>query len=444
MSTAVVVGSGVVGLLSAILLKRNYDQVLLIEKAKTCGGLLSSINHEGYNYDFGTHVPTLTNNEKLDEILFGDQATRDKYWQKHEYLITENYFSGQWNENTALIDARSLPEEDYKKGLYELLHQGKMSNSDEAFQYCSESFGKTFTDLLFRPTMKKFTGAELEDLDKMAIRFFGLERIVCLTPEISNKLKELESFDDRLGFHNSNDKLPPAPHMYPKGDVGVGYWIDFLVESAKKAGVEIINENSVTKISHENRKIQTITTEDKKVIEIDHLVWTVPPFLAFKASGLSLKLKPPTLRTTSLFHFSFDKPLLKQKSLYLWCFDEKFKSFRITLYPNIRLEDSHQNQFGLTVEVLSTQEEAEKLAEQDILQELVQMDIVNADHKALHSKKMVLPNTFPVPDHDFRANVIKQANFLNDSFSNFSLLGRHSGKSWFVNEVVNEVYQALT
>ena len=71
-------------------------------------------------------------------------------------------------------------------------------------------------------------------------------------------------------------------------------------------------------------------------LDCDLLVWTIPPILALNAAGIKIKTERPKLRTTSLFHYCIDKKeILIKDAFYVWCMDKAFKSYRITLYPNL-------------------------------------------------------------------------------------------------------------
>ena len=56
-----------------------------------------------------------------------------------------------------------------------------------------------------------------------------------------------------------------------------------------------------------NKIITSIESSELGKIDCDFLIWTIPPILALKAAGIKHNSSPPTLRTSSLFHFSINK-----------------------------------------------------------------------------------------------------------------------------------------
>ncbi len=53
---AIVVGGGIAGLTSAVYLARDGKKVVLIEKNKECGGLVSTFAHNGYHFEGGVRA----------------------------------------------------------------------------------------------------------------------------------------------------------------------------------------------------------------------------------------------------------------------------------------------------------------------------------------------------------------------------------------------------
>lgn len=52
----VVVGGGIAGLTSTAYLARTGQKVVLIEKNRECGGLVSTFSHNGFHFDAGVRA----------------------------------------------------------------------------------------------------------------------------------------------------------------------------------------------------------------------------------------------------------------------------------------------------------------------------------------------------------------------------------------------------
>ena len=117
--TVIVVGSGIAGILSALLLKRKFGKVYLIEQKDHLGGLLYSYKTEGGEFDYGTHFLRDTGVSELDEILFEDMSSEK--WLILGNLKAGNYFCSTLNEKSPFVDTRLLPEEMYHKWMMQLL-----------------------------------------------------------------------------------------------------------------------------------------------------------------------------------------------------------------------------------------------------------------------------------------------------------------------------------
>jgi protoporphyrinogen oxidase len=67
----IVVGGGISGILSALLLAKTHSNVVLIERETKIGGLLSSVTSPaGDSFDYGTHYLIDTGIEEIDSLLF--------------------------------------------------------------------------------------------------------------------------------------------------------------------------------------------------------------------------------------------------------------------------------------------------------------------------------------------------------------------------------------
>lgn len=442
MTTAIVVGGGIGGIVSALLLKRHYDNVLLVERAAVPGGLLrTSHTRDGLSFDFGTHFIATTGLDDLDELLFDFVNAED--WYEFDYLKAGHYHGGLLNGNSTFIDARSLPRQTYLEGLEQML---LATPSDETpvnlEQQLDDTYGVIFRTQLFTPVLQKLFGVEPQQLAPDAHLLFGLQRLLILSADASRELKNLPRYDQCIAFHQLDEGVNQASVFYPRHG-GIGRWIDGLTEKLSAAGVEMLTGHFVQGVSHQNGQIDSITLDDGRHLDCNQLVWTVPPFLLAKAADLDVPMHAPQLRHTRLFHFIFDRPFTTDLH-YLYVHDPAMSAFRVTLYSNVAGQD-HDPEHGYhcTVEVLSDGKEDASLLSERIHNELIAMGLVSEDAVCRYINNEALAAGFPVLSQEFVAAGKQQADCLTRQLNNLHLLGKSSGSAFFMNDVLREVYDAL-
>jgi len=460
MEKCIVVGGGLCGLFSAILLADKFSQVTLIEANDTCGGLLKSIKDEsGVIYDQGTHIPNTTMVPEIDDILFGPEQNRAKLWNNLGPLKTGNFFAGSWDLTTQIIDTRKLPQEQYQQGVVELLARTKISNSPAIVDYLTETIGPTFTQTIAAPLYKKLYGSDI-DLSQLVTNssasYFGLTRVLALSAEVSTKLKELPAFDSKLAYHHeqdyfdriARDNTPECTYYYPKEGQGVQFWIEYLVAQAKAKGVIFLTNETISNISHVDNKITKVTLKNKnEELPCDFLYWSAPPTIALVAAGIAPykdeNATKPVFKTANIFHFTFDKPITNSDSHYLWNWDLSAKSYRVTLFPNLRIDSTDNRTYNLSIEALSNADDYDSITAEMMLTELIQMGLILPDAKVVTSLRQTIHNTFPVPTFAFTKSVSENYNKLNNQFDNIIISGRFSGKQWFHGDVIKAAYDAI-
>ena len=448
---AIVVGGGIAGILSAILLKRKYDEVDLIELDSQLGGLLKSFTNErGQSFDQGSHFLRRTGISELDAILYdtpGNVLDEKKWFTLHN-LKGGGFYRGELNSDTPFLDARRLPEDVYQKGFEELLamprpedHRVDFQNLDEQLRHL---FGSVFTDELFTPILRdKFYGKELSDLTPDSHWLFGLSRIIASDSKKVRELKKSASLDRILAFHSSSEGGSGEGSFYPR-EGGVGSWIIDLQTTLSKLGVKVRTGQFVQKIEHETGNIRSLTLSDSTRLNCDELVWTIPTFHCMRAAGLQYETQsgPPSRLVTSLFHLSFDRNFLTDVQ-YIQCHDPEFATSRVTLYSNFQ-SGQGLSEYHLTVEVNTLEQPDLERLEKRVIKELGDMHAIPRDARTLYRKSELLTGGFPVPTHEFVRTSTNQLNFVSESLKNVRFLGKGRGSAFFMHDVLVEVYKTLS
>jgi protoporphyrinogen oxidase len=447
--TAVVVGGGVVGIVASILLSEKFSKVLLIEGADACGGLLKTVQDDaGVHYDIGTHFPGTTNEEGLDQLLFGSAEEMERDYNTFSELRTGSYFNGKWNPENPTVDARFLPEDLYRSGVSELLEIDNDSEAPDLLTFLYETIGPTFTDHIALPVVKKLYGIDPSKLSsRSSVGYFGVNRLIMLNSSVTNQLKKLPVYDKKLGFHTARDhqdylketQAKRQLYLYPKDNKGVSLWVDRLLEKARDAGVQIMTSARITKILHENQRIKGLMLQSMDApIECDFVCWTIPVAMALRLADIKVETPPPQLKTAAIFHYSYDSGLVNRQHHYVWNWDPTFHSFRITLYQNMMSNCDIGGK--LSAEVLTDPQTADQLTLEEIDGEIRRMGLVSIDAKVTSALKQVIHNTFPIPSLDFAENTKKINAAASKQFGNMMVAGRNSGDLWFQGDVLRDIY----
>ena len=455
MKDCIVVGGGLCGLFSAILLADKCDSVTLIESAENCGGLLKSVtDNNNVVYDQGTHIPNTTGHQAIDDILFGDATFIKENWLTINDLPSGSFFNGHWNLANQSVDIRHLPEQNYKQAVFELVSQDQPSDAENIEDYLRETLGNTITDKVSLPIVAKLYGNNVDahQLQRQSsVNYFGITRVLALGEESSKALKSSAVFDNKLSFHNQEDydaqlrqqNISKPTYYYPKNGQGIEFWVEHLLNQAKAKGVNIITSEFVSQIAHQQGKVTEITLgKSKQCLPCDLLYWSAPPVFGLKAAGMQASAHKAEFRTANIFYFNFDKPLTNQVAPFLWNWHPSHKTFRITLYPNLREQDN--GHYNMSVEVVSAPEEANDITEEMILQEIQEMGLIAKGSTLTSSYRQTINNTFPVPTFDFAKATTENYLAFTEQFDNVIVSGRFSGKQWFHADVLTSAYQEIS
>lgn len=442
MNTAVVVGGGITGILSALMLKDHVENVYLIEKEEKCGGLLRSVqNEQEINFDLGTHIPAETLVSGVDHYLFNGMENGE--WNVIPLLEVGNVFCGKLYDKSQYVYTPFLPQEKYEKGLVELLScTNEQVNSDNLLNYATEYYGATFTQEIFAPLMRKLLGENLDNLHTSALHLFSYTRLIPGEAELARNLKSSPVYDKKLAYTSFLEGVAGQRKFYPKQRKGVELWVNYLIEKALTKGIKILLNSYVQDVEVENDKIKSVVLQNGETLETDFIVWTTTPAILMKLAKINVPSAPPAFRKMTLHNYVFDKPFLTNNH-YVYCSDEDVKAFRITLYPNISPQIEQEAPFNCTVEVL-TEQDVDVVAINDIvIEELKAIGIVDKEAKTLYKDFIEINHGFPILTNEFIQAVQTQKETVERHLENVMLVGKASGETFFINEAAIDTYNKI-
>ena len=438
----VVVGSGVAGLLSAMIAARNGESAVIIDKSNEPGGLLKSIRGPGDHwFDLGTHLLEETGNHEIDHILWGDLHASD-----YHILGSArggNYL-GKLNTKSAFPDMRFLPDPIYCRGMVEMIQANPEKKSPEnLFDQLTGLYGPTLCEHALFPVLHKFLGADLRQLAPDSHNLFGLRRIIALSSEATNRLKALPELDAKIAWHDDRTFQRPTKSFYPATG-GAGQWVNRLVAELKRLNVEILTGKQITSIDSTSGRVTAVELDDGLQIGCRNLIWAAPVAFLLRAMKQSAPLRsgPPTMLSTTLFHYDLDRRYIPDLH-YVYFFDPSVQSFRATLYDNFR-PGTTEGHHPITVEVIRQSGSGQTCSKEQVFEELKTTGLIPPKSSYHGVMEQDLPAGFPLPTCDIVESGRRQTEQIDNQFENITLVSRSSGGSFFMSDVIADTWEKVT
>jgi protoporphyrinogen oxidase len=430
-----VVGSGIAGLLAAKVLA-SENNVYLLDRAHVLGGLLRSESMDGITFDMGTHILRESPRKEVNDLVFGGLDLQE--WTAFGNLKVGNYFAGDLYKFSQAIDIRNLPEDEYNKVVVEVIQRlHKERDTANAKAYLVSMLGPYFYLAYLQPLLHKFYGIDGSELSWDSALILGLGRVIGFDGNISEEIKRLPGLDERFAFNSYEQGISAYRNYYPKKG-GIGKWVDHIESELETAGVTMLKGSEIQGLAFRDRAINKAHIKGHGEIAIDRLVWTIPPIFLLKLLGKEVKSPPPRFRQAWLFNFMFKDSFLTDNH-YIHCYDDKMDSFRVTLYPNLR--DSEDP--CCTVEVIMPGEFDEAVMKKEIHDELIVMGIVEASNEVVADNIYKVGEGFPMLTNDFKEANAEIVRELDETCSNLTILGRASGKAFFMGDIIEDIVDTL-
>ena len=444
----VIVGGGIAGLTAGLILCKQGQRPVIIEASDYWGGLLrSEIRPPFGSFDIGSHVISETGINDLDKLLF-DHVDVDDYCL-HESLPNGTFFKGV-SSDSGFIDTRALSPELYELGLSDFLQtQPRTFNLDQtALDVAQQRFGKTFTEYIIAPVLKRLFGEDIDELNSRALHLIGMRRLLVGEEVEAIRWKRESAWnDERMCYRTVQPNNKGLRHYYPKVG-GVGKWVLDTLEELRKSGADLFVSTKLKNLSLEDGKVVKVALSNGNQVQCEQLVWCAPVYPLFELSGQAppTGLKPPRLCAMALTDLVLSHPS-PAKHTYMTSHDPNLKTFRVTNYQALeqRALDEPARGYRFTVEEMRPILVNHSPSDIKLLfEEMCVLGMADPKSTIIQSWQSHVSNGFPVPTTRFISDSFKLAQSALDLINNLKIVGRGSGRVFFTSEVLIDLYEQLS
>ncbi|MBA4196777.1 MAG: phytoene desaturase [Chitinophaga sp.] len=282
---AIIIGSGVAGLASAIRLAVQDFEVIVFEKNNYPGGKLSDFYKDGFHFDAGPSL--FVQPQNIEELFAIANENIENYFSYEPVPIACKYFY----EDGTIINAPSNTNL-LAKELHEQL--GEDENAVKAYLQQSsniyENIGTVFLNFSLHKTATLFQSAIIKAIRKSKLRYL-FTSMNSENKHFFKNEKTVQLFNRYATYNGSNPYKAPAmltliPDLefnngvfYPKG--GMISITKALYQLALKKGVQFHFNASVKKIIETDGIVKGVVVNDKNYFA-DIVVSNVDAYFTYK------------------------------------------------------------------------------------------------------------------------------------------------------------------
>jgi len=459
----VVVGAGISGLVAALLLSntKSDSSIVLIDKSEDVGGLLRCFDYGEYGYfDYGMHTVAETGIDELDELIFN--LLPEEEWEilaGARRDLAGVYYNRTIHAASPYIDIRSHSPEVYRACLadffYNIAHTGAFhADNANAREYAINRFGMSTAQLIDK-VIQKLYKKESSEMDIMATMISPLGRVVLFNEDLTADLTSSAVLRDRLAYIDQRnlplERSSNKKSYYPK-QYGMFRVIDSIKSILTARGVTILTNTTVNRLKVNHNKLDAITAlragKEIELSDIEFLYWSIGAPTLSKLLGVDYlqHLADPPLKTVVL-NLLIDRQLKLGDLYYFYCYEDGFKTFRLTNYSNYCSGAYRNGGYPVSLEMLvnpSELNDPEQLV-QDGLRELEAFDVLENGAKVIFKKLEILESGFPMPTLNNIAMLDSLRKKIDDiNVSNVELIGILSERNlFFQSAVIADTYKKI-
>jgi protoporphyrinogen/coproporphyrinogen III oxidase len=235
--SAIVIGAGISGLTCAYRLRRRGVQVVLLEASPRAGGVIRSVNQDGYLFEIGPQsclvdAPLLA---LIEELGLGEKLLRaspraPRYVLHHGRLRAVPLGPG------ALIGTSLLSARTKLRVLGEAFHRTRPPDEDESVAtFTRRKFGGEILDRIVAPMVSGIFAGDAESISVSAafpsLRRYELEYGSIVRGALKSRPAKGEMRPSLCSFAGGMETLPAALAQ----SLGAALWFDTQVQSIRAA-----------------------------------------------------------------------------------------------------------------------------------------------------------------------------------------------------------------
>lgn len=478
------IGSGIANMLVACSAIRTASQreqtlnVVFIEAASDAGGLFRSHAYEsGVQFDHGMHIYYETGDPDLDQLWIDLLPVDDwVFLEGNRKDVAGVFYQGQLRKDSPYIDLRYQSLTRKIRVLFSILSAiirnsrvgREPSVSDRtAMDYFENRFGRYVYRHYFSPIIERLFAADGSVLSSAATQLLALNRVVLLPENLMRLGIRVGAIAERIAFPNQM-RLPPVRRSHERGiyprTMGMGRVVLRLQQHLLRHGCQFFFNTRVKEVHFDEGVAAELVCDvgetNLQLFECrqSQIFWGAGPaqlkaamFHDSRASNNRAAESPlkESLRVQVVADCWIRRPNLINPLYYFYCFDESYRTFRVTNYSAYCPGASTDEWDQVCVELwLSDQADLDRASILTTV-ELVRMGIAASAEDIQVVGVRVLPSGFPRLTEGVIAEIRANAAEIEHCYgTNLHLLGSaRDPKVFFLRDVLTDtkriVWKAL-
>lgn len=304
-----IIGAGISGLSYAASTANDY---LIIEADNQIGGYCKTFYEDGFIWDYSGHFFHFQHPELRDYVMRQIAPDEMLTVEKHTQIL----YKDRHIDFPFQMNIHQLPQEEFIDCLYDLFTVEPKSDFVSFKDMIYTKFGKSIAEKFLIPYNTKLYATDLDKLDVDAMgRFFPYadkEQIV-------------------RNFRHPQGQSYNASFLYPKA--GCMRIVNSVASNVDKSKIHL--EERMLSIDTK----QHIVTTDKRKLQYDNLISTIPFPKLLDACGVDYDCSIYSWNKVLVFNLGFDSKGPEHTNSWIYIPENKYVFYRVGFYDNILGQD---------------------------------------------------------------------------------------------------------